>query len=353
MKKVLDKLKGLTLAQKIISICAAVIVIVSITLFCVVNAYMDKINFIDEKFDYITDETLKSELDIGQVVDESTETTESKELIPEFEFQEGITNVLLIGADRQGTNGYGRSDCILIATIDTNNKTIKLSSILRDCYVEIPGYNNNKINASYAFGGPNLLMETIETNFGLKLDKYVYVDFDNFKDIVDALGGVEIELTEAETSKVFGETKAPGTYQLTAKESLNYVRIRKIDSDFGRTSRQRTFMTAVYNKFKNESVMDLISLCNQVLPYVNTNLTKNEILDLLQTVVSLENMEIEQHVVPETNTYKFATTSSGASIISLDFAENSKLLYTFIYNKEPSTDTTSTEAPAEASVTIK
>lgn len=352
------KIKNMTLAQKIISICVLIIVVVSAILLIVVNSYMNRINYIDKKFEYLTEEELKSELDIGEVEDpyEVLDSTESK---VDFEFKEGITNILLIGADRQGTNGYGRSDCIMIATLDTNNKTIKLSSVLRDCYVQIPEYNDNKINASYAFGGPDLLIETLEVNLGIKLDKYIYVDFDDFKNVIEVLGGADIELTEKETEKVFGSRKEAGKYHLDAKECLNYVRIRKIDSDFGRTSRQRTLMTALYEEFKNKPMTELISTCTEVLPYINTNLTKTEILDLLQTAASIGNLEIQQHVVPADGTYKFATTSSGASIISLDFTENSKLLYQFIYNKEMEESTEVTESSTqestvvEASVTIK
>ena len=348
---IVDKIKNMSLAKKIILICSLIIVIVSVSLIFVVNSYMNKINYIDKKFEYLTEEELKSELDIGEVEDpyEVLDSTESK---IDFEFKEGITNILLIGADRQGTNGYGRSDCIMIATLDTNEKTIKLSSVLRDCYVEIPGYNNNKINASYAFGGPDLLMETLEINLGIKLDKYIYVDFEDFKNVIKVLGGAKIELTEKETEKVFGERKEAGKYSLNSKECLNYVRIRKIDSDFGRTNRQRTLMTALYNKFRDKSVTELISICTEILPYVNTNLTKTEILDLLQTTISVGNLDIQQHVVPADGTYKFATTSSGASIISLDFVENSKLLHQFIYNEEITSENITQEETTQAEATV-
>lgn len=362
MKKYLEKIKNLnltkkikdlSLSKKIIYSCVLAVVIVSVALVCTVNAYMDRINFIDEKFEYITDESLQEELDVGELVsfDEpdtknSTEDTsyyeeivskytqESTEevTLPEFEFKEGITNILLIGADRQGTNGYGRSDTIMILTLDTNEKTIKLSSVLRDCYVTIPGYSQNKINASYAFGGPDLLIETLEANFGIKLDKYVYIDFEDFTNIIETLGGVDMELTAKETSVIWGFSEA-GIYHLNSKEALHYVRIRKIDSDFGRTDRQRKLMMSIYNEFKAKPLTELVPIATEIFQYVNTNMTKTEILDLLSTAVTLGDLEIKTQAIPEDKTYVFGRTSAGASIIVVDFEQNSKILYEFIYGE--------------------
>jgi LCP family protein required for cell wall assembly len=345
MKKIINKFKQMSLITKIISIIVGIIFISSIILVFVINSYMNKINYIEDKFEYITDETLKEELDIGTIIEDSMDAT-SEEIsteesttteLPEFEFKEGITNILLIGADRQGTNGYGRSDSCIILSLDTNNKTIKMASILRDSYVSIPGYNKNKINASYAFGGPDLLIETIEANFGIKLDKYIYVDFEEFKNIIDALDGVDINLTEKETSKVFGETKPAGKYHLNGEEALLYARIRKIDSDFVRTSRQRTLLMSLYEEYKSKSISEAIIIATDLLPYINTNLTKSEIIDLISTAVKIGDLEILQHTLPANNTYRSGYTDKGAWIIDMDLQKNSELLYEFIYGEKPST----------------
>ncbi len=332
--------KGL---KKTLTILIGVLVVCLVSLGTIIFGYLNQIDYVEEEFTQIDDVELQEELDIGvyeenpyTVVgkDEIVEIPKEEDLLEDYDYKEGITNILLIGADTYKNSGYGRSDCVMIATLDTYDNTVKLTSILRDCYVAIPGYKWNKINAAYAFGGPDLLMSTVTENLGIPLDKYVYVNFGEFEDIIDILGGVDISLTQKETSHVFGTTKEEGDYHLNGKEALNYVRIRKIDSDFYRTSRQRTVMTKIFETYKSKNTAELISMVAKVLPTIHTNLTKIQILELMKTALDVSNIKIEEFTVPAENTWSFQRTSSGASIISVDFNKNSELLKEFIYGDD-------------------
>lgn len=323
---------------KIIILATLVLLSSAGILACTINAYMDQINYVDNgDFTEIKDnQELDKELDIGSPKEAPFTVigkNEPDDPLEEYEISEGIINILLIGIDKQGTNGYGRSDCIMVASINTEDSTIKLASILRDNYVEIPGHGNNKINAAYAWGGPDLLISTIEKNLGLELDKYIYIDFDEFSKIMDIVGGVEIKLSEKEYEKVFFKQGKAGKYHLDGKHALRYVRIRKIDSDFQRTERQRKVMMKVFKNMKQKDKAELFGIMKEILPFLNTNLSKSEIFGLLKTSLGLGDIQIRQHMVPAKDTFRFATTSSGASIISLDCKENGKILRRFLYEK--------------------
>lgn len=203
-----------------------------------------------------------------------------------------VTNLLLLGIDARTMKERGRSDSMIIVTINKKNKTIKLSSLLRDTAVTIPGRDKNgdgqddyaKLNAAYAYGGFNLLSKTIEQNFRLKIDKYVGVNFVVFPIAVDAMGGIDIYMTAKEASKVCAPGqkledwergfKKIGTeskvYHLNGYQALQYSRIRHIDSDFNRTGRQRKVIEQLIVKAKTMSFGTLNTILNQVLPQVAT-----------------------------------------------------------------------------------
>lgn len=302
---------------------------------CFLKTQLNKVNYIDSSFDLIPEEDLEEE-NIGNILNDYSTLTDNKNIITiqkDNPIYDGIVNILLVGVDRQGTKGYGRSDCMMILTMNTNTKEIKLASLLRDNYVSIPGYSFNKMNASYAYGGPDLLMETIKENFGISLDKYIYVDFNEFSNIIDALGGVDIKLTEKEYKNMYNTAGESKIYHLNGEDALKYVRIRKIDSDFGRTTRQRNVLSALYESFKNKSTTELVEIATSLLPYINTNLTQSELLELLYTGIAIKPNNIQQMMVPVEGTYKFDTTSSGASIIALDLEENARLLQEYIFGE--------------------
>ena len=153
-----------------------------------------------------------------------------------------LINILLVGQDRQAGQGRQRSDTMILCSYNPNTNEVSLISFLRDLYVSIPGgYSNNRLNAAYAFGGFPLLYKTLEQNFGVKIDGGVEVDFGGFTELIDLIGGVDIYLTAKEAPYVATSCKE-GMNHLNGRKALNYARIRKIDSDFGRTNRQRTLI---------------------------------------------------------------------------------------------------------------
>lgn len=206
----------------------------------------------------------------------STETTQpavgGKDLI----------NVLLIGQDTR-TAERGRSDSMILVTINKPKKTITLTSFMRDLYVPIPGYSANRINAAYAFGGTQLLDQTLADNFGIEVDGNVEVDFQQFSSIIDLLGGVEMELTGTEAWYINmvaeGDYVHEGTNLLDGKLALIYARDRTdVGSDFGRTNRQRKILIQIMEKYRKSKLTTMLATLEQVLPMVSTDFTKSEII---------------------------------------------------------------------------
>ncbi len=209
----------------------------------------------------------------------------------ELEFNENIYNILLIGSDNR-VDETARSDSMIVVSINRETKTIVLTSLMRDIYLTMPGYWNDRLNAAYAYGGPELLMDTIDSNFGIPVDKYVQVGFQSFEDVVDILGGVTVEMSQQEHDAVNalgGETgfeplaeDAVGMVELDGGQALGYVRIRNVGaSDFDRTARQREVMSALFEKAQGMTLTQLNDLANAVLPQVSTNLSQGEIFSLL------------------------------------------------------------------------
>ena len=267
-----------------------------------------------------------------------------------------VTNLLLLGIDARTMKERGRSDSMIIVTINKKNKTIKLSSLLRDTAVTIPGRDKNgdgqddyaKLNAAYAYGGFNLLSKTIEQNFRLKIDKYVGVNFVVFPIAVDAMGGIDIYMTAKEASKVC----APGqkledwergfikigteskVYHLNGYQALQYSRIRHIDSDFNRTGRQRKVIEQLIVKAKTMSFGTLNTILNQVLPQVATNMSGDELMGYALNAGSYANYAIDTSFhLPENGKYKgWTLPGGGASLRLTDPVESVKSLHEWIYS---------------------
>ena len=201
------------------------------------------------------------------------------EEIQEFENHEEIINIALFGIDSED-GVAGRSDAIMVATIDPIHNKLKLTSIMRDSYVNIPDIGMDKINHAYAFGGPQLAIKTINENFGLDITDYMSVNFTSLPVIIDILGGVEINITDEEVPHIPGISSA-GTYTLTGAQALSYSRIRYASGgDYVRTERQRTVLNALFNKASTLSVTALPGLLSEVLPHVQTSMNASDILSL-------------------------------------------------------------------------
>ena len=262
-----------------------------------------------------------------------------------------VTNILLLGIDRRTKDEASRADTMMLLSIDKQNKKLKLTSFLRDSYVDIPGEGYAKLNAACTYGGSQLVVDTIEYNFKIKIDNYVYVDFEMFSQIVDKLGGVDVEVTQKEAdfmaSGKHGAPETPvhlteGVNTLDGYSALWYCRIRYLDSDFFRTQRQRKVVASMVSKAKQTSVSDLITIVEEVMPLVQTGFTKSEIKKIALGAVGYLNYDIEQQQIPAEGTWKSSTTKSGAYILSFDIDENAKLLYDFIYAKDTKEDSSET-----------
>ena len=257
-----------------------------------------------------------------------------------------IFNILVIGCDTRKKGGVGRSDAMILFSINEDTEKIHMTSIMRDSYVSIPGKGNNRINAAYAFGGGKLLLNTIETNFAVDVDKYVSFDFYSFVDVVDSVGGIDVEVTEAEIPVLNGYVKelnklngrAEGTYYVTESglqhlngtQALGYARIRYVgDGDFERTGRQRTVITKVFEKAKTLNLLEINDLLNTFLPQVKTNLTQEEILSLLLKALEYLEYDLESHRLPVDDSWKYMRVN-GMSVLGIDLEKNQKALKEFI-----------------------
>lgn len=260
-----------------------------------------------------------------------------------------VFNILLIGSDTRESNDRGRSDAMIIISLNDKTKTITAISIMRDIYLQIPGKKDNRINASYQFGGANLLIETIEQNFKIKIDCYASVDFYAFVDTVDTVGGVTMDLSEKEIPFIEGDMKQvdkttgqiniikerskiqSGTYYLDGIQALNYARIRHTgNSDFDRTGRQRKILEQIFLNVKDLSLSELNQMLKVILPQITTNLSEKEILYLILSLPKLSGYDLRQCRIPLDGTYS-SLTIRGMSVLGIDFEENNDELHKVIY----------------------
>ncbi len=210
----------------------------------------------------------------------------------------GITNIVFYGIDSfEGKSG--RSDAIMILTIDENTKKIKLTSIPRDSYVNIPGRGMDKINHAYAFGGPQLALKTLNSNFGLDVKYFATVNFSSLPKIIDSIGGITLNVTNAEagTGNISGINTA-GTYNLNGKQALSFSRIRKIDSDFERSRRQRDVIEAIINNMFTKNLTSYPGTLSTLLPLISTNMSSTEIIAMATDVITKDIKTFEQARYP-------------------------------------------------------
>jgi LCP family protein required for cell wall assembly len=208
---------------------------------------------------------------------------------PKWEGQERI-NILLLGGDSRGTtkNELPRSDSMMIASIDPVTEQGQLFSILRDTYVKIPGQGDDRINTAITYGGPNLAMKTVSDLTGLQIQYYVYTDFEGFIALVDAIGGIDLDVekdmkySDSEDDHQYDINLKKGFQHLDGKTALQYVRFRHdATSDFTRTERQRKFLQAVATKMQStSSLLKLPKILSGIEPYIDTNLSMSTMLKL-------------------------------------------------------------------------
>ena len=239
---------------------------------------------------------------------------------------EEYVNIMLVGQDRRWNETVSRSDAMALLTFNKKTGVLYMTSFLRDTYVQIPGYDDNRINAAYALGGMELMEETIRLNFGVPVDGTVSVDFFRFPEIVDMLGGLDLTLTqkEADYLNLHGNwglgpegsdwTLTEGVNHMTGEQCLAYSRLRQIDSDVNRVNRQHNVLIAMLGKVKDLSLKEAIALLDQFLPMVTTNMTNQEILThAFSLFPMLSDCEIKTQRVPKWGDYENVRIDNGTS----------------------------------------
>lgn len=347
-----DKKIKTTPQRKMLAAAAGILGIAVMSVFVwvnlVVNGMLNRIN-------YESAEDVKfAETDI---TDESVvpEVTAAPLVTPAPVESDRVFNVLLVGEESVYGDPVGRSDSMMIATINGKQKSLKLTSLMRDVYSAIPGYLPNKLNAAFNNGGGVLLSQTIEQNFGIPLEGYVIVNFQAFEKIIDLLGGVEIELTEDEAnylnstnyiSRRENRTVVAGKQTMNGNQALGYCRVRYRTAsngesdDFGRTYRQRTVINSVFEKYKNKSVTEMLDIVNELLPYIRTNISSADIINFVTIVASMGTTELDTFRIPADHTYMAQDVRCGVSIgdaLVIDYVENIRQLKQFIYGSEDGT----------------
>lgn len=246
---------------------------------------------------------------------------------------EHIFNILLIGQDRRPGEVRARSDTMMLITIDTRDYAVTMTSFLRDLYVQIPGYSPNRLNVPYVFGGFNLLADTMEHNFGIRPDRFVEVDFDGFKAVIDAVGGVDINLTAAEASYMNKHNQGPvkeGVNHLNSEQALAYARNRSVggSGDFARTQRQRNVISAIFEKARHLDLLQINDLMLSLTDVITTNLTSAEIMSyVVQFYPKMQQLTSPESVrIPADGTYYLGWVDGVGSVVVPDFEENRQVV---------------------------
>ena len=361
---------------RIFVLVLCIILFLTGTGFVGVNLYIETHRRYEGQYDYMSD---GSSLDSGATSDSAAVTLKNSELLQNSK----VLNIMLFGEDNNHGEKYGRTDTMLLLSVDTVHEKLKLTSFQRDTYVYIPGHGYNKINASYTLGGATLSIQTIQANFGVKIDRYAIVDFDSFKDIIDTLGGVEMTVTQDEIDYINYQmykngqsggkrvtiTDKPGKVLLNGQEALWYARDRGLikgedgneigisGDDWDRTERQRKFLSKMVTDLKGASLSEIISIVNEVGPQITTNLKKDEIMGLVSNALTYIDYDIVQNYVPKeglwyyNNPWDTSWDVAGSCILIADMEAQRQALADFVYEELVSGTTAGTTAGTAAATT--
>lgn len=326
-KKNLNRRKKSRNKKIIISCIAIFIVILSVGLFYGNNllSKMKRSNIDD------------NDLGIKEEVKEKLQTSEINDIV----------NIAILGVDETKTD-VGRSDALMIATFDPVHKKLKITSIMRDTYADIPDYGKDKINHAHAYGGPQLSIKTLNQNFGLNIEDYVKINFKELKKLVDAIGGIDMKLSDEEIVevdkyivRVSSKSNTPaktlvknesGKVHMDGFQTLGYCRIRSTaNGDFDRTERHRKIMTEMFNKISKAGTAELASMATKLLPYVETSLSNKEIINLAANVLNLGTKNIEQERFPR-DEYTQNSKIDGVFYLCYDEDYTEEQIHEYIFN---------------------
>ena len=262
------------------------------------------------------------------------------------------TNILLLGCDSYTKNAHERTDSMIIVSVNAGSGQVKMTSLMRDTWIPVPGHSySRKLTELCTVGGPELTMRAINESFGMNIEKYALIGMAGIAEVIDLVGGIEIDVTEEERralnrglfnlSSLSGMEKLEKcgkNVHLNGNQATAFARIRKIDSDFVRTERQRTVLLAMADKFKaGASPAALVNIITTLLSYVETNITLTEIVTLAQLGLEADLDEIQQFRIPADGTYE-SGMYQGFWSIRPNFQKNARLLNGFIYGTDDHQD---------------
>ena len=263
-------------------------------------------------------------------------------------YDDDVMNVLVIGSDARSLEESGRTDSMIMLSVNKNTKQITMTSFMRDMYVEIPNNGWNKMNAANVYGGPELLMDTIEQNFDVRVDKYVYFNFYSFIDIVDAVGGIEVEVSTeevigmqepmAEQNDILGNKRGTdylyegGNLTLNGKQALAYAILRYVgNADFERTERQRIVISKIMEKAVTFNPFKLNKIASACASGITTNMSEMEMQLLINKLPFMLKYETEELRIPEDNMYSYGN-HNGQSTLDVDFGAAQQAIWETIFN---------------------
>lgn len=328
-KKIAARRMKIAVLSVFIVVCCLLSALVGAYLY--VRSSLEKMNYEEDPYEIVINtnieiETEKAEELEGSVIDdkqrEQIEKAMEENLNSGLISTSHVVNILLVGSDKRDDTWAGNSDAMILASINNNTKEIILTSIMRDTYVTIPNYGNNKVNLAHALGGAPYLTQTIEANFGININYYASVNFNSFISIIDIMGGIPMYVTPAEVKVANkyiddmyreGNIAEKGEYlpeeggnlYLTGTQALAFSRIRYVgNSDYERTERQRRVLEEVFTKARSLSLSQLTQIFNAVSPYVTHNIPGDELMNLVLMLPTLLSYEIVSDRIPYDGMYQ-------------------------------------------------
>lgn len=367
MDKLLSKLKNNKLKVITASMVGIIVILIAFLYFLLSPYFSNKVTLVDKTLEtkQNIDNTIDIELPDEEVNDTDNEADDKQadqiNIYKEEKKEDEIINILLCGMDARRYDSKSRSDTIILASYNKTQHTVKLVSFMRDSWVYLPEKGWQRINTATVYGGVGLLVNTLNYNFGLDIQDYIQIKFDDFKTIIDILGGIEVELTSSEIRYINNklhvedgdyknDIKAePGLITLNGAQALWHCRNRTIgNSDFERTDRQREVLGIIINKALTLNPGQATRMIFEMREHVNTNLDMETILSLASDALIHKRLSVDSSRIPFDDSFRFAN-KNGASVLELDFDKNIELLYDFLgYElEEPSSDDSSSEDTLE------
>lgn len=311
---------------------------------------IDTSPYVNYEVDYATETLAPEDMILTDSDVAGLEQVETPPQIPENEIwgEEAVLNILLLGTDERvsALSPAARSDSMILVSIDRDAKTVKLVSLQRGMGVPVlEGEYEGQydwLTHMFRYGGAELVRKTVETCFRVDVDYYVRVNMYSMRNIVDLVGGVDVTLTEPEAqyfSRRYGDGAVTfqareGVNHLNGEEALIYARLRSIDSDFRRVERQRKVIMGVVEQMKGASLLTLNDMADQVLPLIQTNMSKNQIAELILYAPTFLRSEFSQMTIPAEGTYGGMIGMGGRSLFAVDFEANSEILLDFLYGDD-------------------